>query len=711
MHRGRWHLAARHDEEPAHRAGRGAREVRRRARAGGRRAGADGRQHRQRAGRGRHRPQDRRRADQQVRLAGRAAGGGGRGRVQGQARRVAIDEAREAVACRASWCACARTCRCRSRSPSCTASSPTRSSCASCSASSSSRASSTSCRRPGAAAIAPHAEGDARARRHGRPRGGRAGRAAAPRPRDREARRSWRRWPPRSARRGRSVWRRSTTARRPCAPTSSGIAFALPASAARYLPLDHRYLGAPACIPEAEALAVLGAAARRARRRQARPRREDAGGAAAAPGPDAGRRRVGPDAGGVPAGRLAHPLRPGRRQLGARASRRSPAAAAGWAAARPRRPRREISVEEVGARLGAEAAGVARAGRAAAGEAGGNGGLDGLYRDIELPLAHVLARIECRGIQLDIDQLRELGQEVGTLLAALETEIHAPRGHAVQHRLAEAARRGPVRQAGAAGRSARPRPAPRPTPTRWRSWPRCTRCPAKIVDYRVLSKLKGTYIDALPALVNPRDRAGCTRRSTRRSPRPAACPPATRTCRTSPSAARSGGASARRSSPIPGTCSSRPTTRRSSCGSSRTSRRIRRSWTPSARATTSTSAPPPRCSASPPGRRHRRAAAHRQGDQLRPGRSARATSAWRRCCASRARQARTYIESYFERYAGVRAYMERSIAEARATARGGRRCWAAAARCRRSARRARRTAPTPSASRATRRSRARRPTS
>ena len=27
--------------------------------------------------------------------------------------------------------------------------------------------------------------------------------------------------------------------------------------------------------------------------------------------------------------------------------------------------------------------------------------------------------------------------------------------------------------------------------------------PAKIVDYRVLSKLKGTYIDALPALVNP----------------------------------------------------------------------------------------------------------------------------------------------------------------------------------------------------------------
>ena len=49
LHRRRWRRGAGHDEEPADRAGRGAGEVRRRARAGGGRAGADGRQHRQRA--------------------------------------------------------------------------------------------------------------------------------------------------------------------------------------------------------------------------------------------------------------------------------------------------------------------------------------------------------------------------------------------------------------------------------------------------------------------------------------------------------------------------------------------------------------------------------------------------------------------------------------------------------------------------------------
>ena len=122
---------------------------------------------------------------------------------------------------------------------------------------------------------------------------------------------------------------------------------------------------------------------------------------------------------------------------------------------------------------------------------------------MELPLAHVLAHIECRGIQLDTDRLREIGLEVGTQLAALETEIHALAGHAVQHQLAQAARRRAVRKAVAAGRSARPRPARRPTPTRWRSWPRCTRCPPRSSTTACSSKLKGTYIDALPALVNP----------------------------------------------------------------------------------------------------------------------------------------------------------------------------------------------------------------
>ena len=121
---------------------------------------------------------------------------------------------------------------------------------------------------------------------------------------------------------------------------------------------------------------------------------------------------------------------------------------------------------------------------------------------MELPLAHVLANIELRGIQLDTDKLREIGLEVGKQLAALEAEIHALAGMPFNinspKQLADVlfgklslpvvrkTKTGPSTDADTLEELAALHPVP-----------------AKIVDYRVLSKLKGTYIDALPALVNP----------------------------------------------------------------------------------------------------------------------------------------------------------------------------------------------------------------
>ena len=37
----------------------------------------------------------------------------------------------------------------------------------------------------------------------------------------------------------------------------------------------------------------------------------------------------------------------------------------------------------------------------------------------------------------------------------------------------------------------------------WRTWPRSIRSPRKVLEYRQLAKLKGTYVDALPALIDP----------------------------------------------------------------------------------------------------------------------------------------------------------------------------------------------------------------
>ena len=55
-------------------------------------------------------------------------------------------------------------------------------------------------------------------------------------------------------------------------------------------------------------------------------------------------------------------------------------------------------------------------------------GLTKVYREVELPLVPVLARIECWGIRLDCDFLRQLGNEVAGAVEALEHEIHAAVG-------------------------------------------------------------------------------------------------------------------------------------------------------------------------------------------------------------------------------------------------------------------------------------------
>lgn len=129
--------------------------------------------------------------------------------------------------------------------------------------------------------------------------------------------------------------------------------------------------------------------------------------------------------------------------------------------------------------------------------------LTSIYRDLELPLARVLARVEARGIRLDVGTLAELGQEVGGTIAALETEIHeiagGPFNIGSPKQLQEVlfTRLGlPVVRRTKTGAStdadvleelATQHPVP-----------------AKILEYRMLTKLKGTYIDAFPALVNPR---------------------------------------------------------------------------------------------------------------------------------------------------------------------------------------------------------------
>ena len=161
-----------------------------------------------------------------------------------------------------------------------------------------------------------------------------------------------------------------------------------------------------------------------------------------------------------------------------------------------------LPFEEVGAHLAAEAfATLALSRRQKEKLAVSN--QEHLYRDLELALVPVLAAMECLGIRLDSDYLRNLGNEVATSARALESEIHALSGTefniASPKQLAEVlfvklglpiikkTKTGASTDADVLEELAALHPLP-----------------AKILEYRTLTKLKGTYIDALPALVNPR---------------------------------------------------------------------------------------------------------------------------------------------------------------------------------------------------------------
>ncbi|GMW00863.1 MAG: DNA polymerase I [Candidatus Hydrogenedentota bacterium] len=129
-------------------------------------------------------------------------------------------------------------------------------------------------------------------------------------------------------------------------------------------------------------------------------------------------------------------------------------------------------------------------------------GLDALYRDVERPLIGLLARMEMAGIAIDHAVFEELKNEVSERLGVLEREIHAAAGgpfqinspKQLQEVLFNKLKLKPVRKTKTGYSTdvevleelARDHPLPE-----------------KLLEYRVLEKLRGTYLEALPKLVHP----------------------------------------------------------------------------------------------------------------------------------------------------------------------------------------------------------------
>jgi DNA polymerase-1 len=132
------------------------------------------------------------------------------------------------------------------------------------------------------------------------------------------------------------------------------------------------------------------------------------------------------------------------------------------------------------------------------------GGLDGIYRDMELPLISILADIERAGVRVDVPALAQLGatmqQDLDRLSARIfehaggEFNVNSPKqlGEVLFDRLAL--------------------PAPRKTgKTKTTSTAmdvleelsQIHELPGLVLQWRSIQKLKGTYVDALPTLVHP----------------------------------------------------------------------------------------------------------------------------------------------------------------------------------------------------------------
>lgn len=133
-------------------------------------------------------------------------------------------------------------------------------------------------------------------------------------------------------------------------------------------------------------------------------------------------------------------------------------------------------------------------------------GLEKLFYDIEMPLVSVLSAMECNGVKIDSDNLHQISETFGNEIAQIERRIYelascqfnigSPKqlGEILFEKLNIKAKAKKTKTGQYATGEEVLQKLSHEHPVI-----------APILEYRQLTKLKSTYLDALPALVNPRD--------------------------------------------------------------------------------------------------------------------------------------------------------------------------------------------------------------
>jgi DNA polymerase-1 len=131
--------------------------------------------------------------------------------------------------------------------------------------------------------------------------------------------------------------------------------------------------------------------------------------------------------------------------------------------------------------------------------------LQKLYDELEVPLIEVLAELEFNGIRVDMPRLKHLSEEMAQQLAGIEQEIYTLAGHPfniaspkqLREVLFKELKLPTQRKTGITGEASTDQETLEKLAALGHALPR------KIVEHRQIAKLKGTYVDALPDLINP----------------------------------------------------------------------------------------------------------------------------------------------------------------------------------------------------------------
>lgn len=129
-------------------------------------------------------------------------------------------------------------------------------------------------------------------------------------------------------------------------------------------------------------------------------------------------------------------------------------------------------------------------------------GLESLYQKVELPLTEVLARMEHRGVKMDLFYLHRVSEEFKQELARLEKEIHAAAGAAFNINSSK--------QLAKVLYEDLKLPTGRKQKTGYSTdvdelerLQEHSPIAANLLQYRILAKLQNTYVDVFPKIVNP----------------------------------------------------------------------------------------------------------------------------------------------------------------------------------------------------------------